>query len=670
MAEAYSVAAEINLKSNFPAMLREMTEGLDKARKGVRDLQAEFDTLGKAGAGIARIVRSLLKLQDIRFPSGLATGAAALDDKLSGAVGKMDALLDRARALGTEMRGVGGPRVPGGGGGGRGGGGGHGGSDALIGGIAGGAVLDFYGNNYKDYARVETVYRSMQSDSQLAGNSSSMAAIRDQAGGLLSKYKVLSPLDVARSQAEAYTIAGGNMGEQAGISDMLARIEQSLILRNPQLDPADAQRQAVATLRGLDVSNRFFNRQTGQFDMGRANAEADRVLALTYASNGLATGQNFLSFEKSAKLAGTRLSLEGEAELAHFIDINPSRSGTALNSFENLFGGNASRMKAKDKAFWTSKGVYGKDGKLVDSGLFYNNPLEWISRHMSNVSLDDINDRTQRQNVSSLIGETRGAQGNINRGAAAIARQNVSANQSNLLNSPGGAMLQFDASFERFRVSLGKFESGPGIKILDALSTGLDKLTAAMTAHPGAAKMFLELSAGLAALAVVRGAVALSGLGGALGLLAKGVGFFAKGTAAEGAIALLAGPAGLVAVAGGLVGLGAALYGLPKLLHWLATTVGPVGSAGANSANRGHAGPLTPMPGNLHSPFARGDYHPTSYAGGAHAQPISLTVNLDGRQVATLVSTHLVRLMRPNAMSGTTSWDPISTPTPPGLVTA
>ena len=683
MPEAYAVAAELTLKSNIPAALREIIDSLEKARRGVVDLQAEFDSLGKAGAGISRMVRSLLKLQDVRFPNGLATGAAALEDKLTGAVGRMDALIERAKALGAEMKGMSGPRVPpGGGGGGRvpgRGGHGGGGGDPLIEGIGGGELLEFYGKNYQDYASVETIYRSMQSDRNLSGNSPAMRKIRDQAAGLLSRYKVLSPLDVARSQAEAYTIAGGNLSEQAGISDMLARVEQSLILRNPNLDRADAQRQAVATLRGLDVSNRFFDPKTGQYNQARADAEVDRVLALTSASNGLATGQNFLSFEKSAKLAGTRLSLEGEAELAHFIDINPSRSGTALNSFENLFGGTASRMKAADKAFWTKQGVFGKDGRVVDSALFYSNPLEWISRHMSGVSLDDINDRTQRQTVGSLIGETRGAQGNINRGAAAIARQNVAGNQDNLLRSPGGALLQFGASLERFRVSLGKFESGPGIKILDGLSTGLDKLTAAMSAHPTAAKDFLELSAGLAALAVVRGAVALSGLGDALGGLGKGIGLFAKSAPAGEALAFLGGAGGLAAIAAGFAAVGAALYGLPAVIKLIEEALGYGDYDKRPYKDRFKPPPSSPPAPSFQPQAVPGDHNlahrfrPTAYGAGSdtpHAQPISLTVTLDGRTVAQSVSTHLVRMMTPNAMPGTTTWDSRALPTPPGMVTA
>jgi hypothetical protein len=533
-------------------------------------------------------------------------------------------------------------------------------------GIFGAGLLDFYANNFQMAAKVETTYRGFQSDSRLAGNSPAYQAIRAQAGGQLSRYRVLSPLDVAKNAGEAFAIGGGNMGEQGAIADMLDRAEQNLIARNPNLDSADAQRQAVAMLKGLDVANRFFDPKTGQFSTGRANTELDRVQALLAASNGLATGQNFYAFEKSAKLAGQRLSLEGEAEMAHYIEINPSRAGTALSSFENLFGGHASRMAAKDKEYWTKQGIYGKDGRIADSGLFYSNPLEWIAQHMGHINLDDISDRTQRQTVGSLIGETLGATGNINRQAAATARQNVTGNTGNMLGGPGGQMLLFEASMERFRTSLGKFESGPGVKILDGLTSALDGLTAFMTKHPTAATGFLELSAALAGFAVVRGAVVLSGLGGSLSVLGRGMALFAKGApAAEAAIAL---PASLSAVAGGLVLLGAALVGLPPLMNLLAHAFGPINTTHPNSANRGHAGALTAVPPSVHTFSNRGNYHPTAFetpAGGGSAMHINLIV--DGKKMAGVVTDHQMRAMRPGVQTGTSGPDWLQTPLPVGM---
>ena len=231
-------------------------------------------------------------------------------------------------------------------------------------------------------------------------------------------------------------------------------------------------------------------------------------------------------------------------------------------------------MKPSDKAFYTRRGLYGKDGRIVDSDLFSPNPLAFIAKHFSGINLDDIGDRTHRRTVSSLLAETQGTQGNINRGAAAIARQDVSADQKNLQNSPGGSLLTFGASVERLRVSLRKFEAGPGTKILNGLADGIDKLTAAMNAHPNASKNFLELVGGISALAVVGGAVSLTGIGSGLKAMSGGLSLFATGAPPAEAITFLGGTAGLAGVATGLTTLFGVLKDFPKLFSFIDHSLG------------------------------------------------------------------------------------------------
>ena len=597
----YTVSAEFTLRDWVSPVLDKIIERLDNATKGVSDFQVKLDRLNTRG--ITRLLAQFDKLQRVTWPTQLVEGADKFEGALSAADRQMADLTKHAQELARTLKDLKAPKIPDapgghapGGGGGRGGRGGHGGGDPIMAGIEGGAVLEFLGENFDRFATVDQVYRAMQSDTSLQGpNNPRMAAILGQAKSQLERFRTLKPLDVAKNAGEAYTISGGNLAEQPALANMLDRLEQNLVLRGK--DPEEAQRQATAVLRGLDVGNRFFNRKTGEFDQSRADAEADRVLSMISASNGLMSGQNYLAFMKSAGLAGQNLSLEGMAKMAHFIDINPSRSGTALKSFENLFGGHATRMTKKDKAAWTAAGLYDKHGVLVDNDMLMGpnaDPFGWIEKHQKQLTSVRINDRTQRQNVASFLAETQGAQGNINRGAAAVARSDANANGQNLLDSPRGKILQFEAAMDRFRTTLGRFEAGPGTKILNSLTDGLAKLDDVLEKHPQATDLLIKLTAALAGFMVIRGVVALTGLGEGITMLSRGLGLFAKGSAAEAALETMTASAGagsLFGLSAALVALGAAVIALPpignKLLGKRDEDPGPA----ANAHGMPYAGP-------------------------------------------------------------------------------
>ena len=693
----YTVAAEFTLKDNVSRVLGDILERMDRVTRSFAEFQTSLDKI--TGTGLNKLVRNLEKLDQVRWPTQLTEGAEQFDRLMGEADGRLAAMAGHAREISAALRDVrlpAGPlsgEAPGGGGGGH---SRHQIGDPVMQGIAGGAVLEVLGRSFEDNARVEQTYRAMQADQRLAGDSPAMRQIRDQAAGQMDRYRTLTPLDIAKNAGEAYTVGGGDMREQAGIADMLDRAEQNLILRGKS--PEDAQRQATAVLRGLDVGNRFFNRQTGQFDQTRANTEMDRVQALIAASNGLMQGQQFLSFEKSAGTAGQSLSLEGEARLAHLIDINPSRSGTALRSFEQLFGSGGVKMTDKNRAYWMSQGII-KNGKTVDADLLRSDPLLWMQQHLSNQTVDQIDAHSQRQNVGTLINEVRGSQGNINRQAAAVARSDANANSANLLSGPQGGLLQFEAGLDRFRVTLGKFEEGPGVKILTMLTDGLDRLTKIMSAHPEASENLLKLAAALAAFAVVRGAASLLGIGEGVSAMARGLALFGKGAQAGTALEALSATAGagsLFGLAGAIVALGAAVVALPPIMKYLLGD--PSQNTHPNTDARGHAysgrpaapgtaydGPkggggelFTGFMNYLHQQWqlsqhpqssnARGLAQHTAYTGGGdHPQPINISLTMDGHTVARLVTERQVQSMRPSTQQGMNDPDYSMMPMPAGL---
>ena len=685
----YPILAEFTLKDDVSRVLQSVIEKADRATQVFGDLQERLDKIG--GGGINRLLRSLDRLETARFPGQLADGAERFDRLLAGADDKMAALVGHATELARVMRDLRTPSlpsVPTSNRSGRVSGGGHGGGgDPIMGGIEGGAVLEFFGGNYERFSAVDQVYKAMQGDKRLSGASPAMQALRDEAPGQLDRYRVLKPLDVAKNTAEAYAISGGNLEEQPGILNMLDRAEQNLVLRGT--NPEDAQQQAKALVKALDIGNRFFDPKTGGYNQVRADAEMDRMQALIAVGGGFTSGQAVLSFEKSSKLAGQRLDLLGEAEMAHFVEIDPRNAGTRINSLENLFGGSAARMAKKDKAYWTSLGLYDSHGNLKDNDLLFTRPLEWVEKHMAHLSSQDIDNHTQRMNVSGIAQETTGAFANIGRQTQAVLNSDVNANAGNLLASPQGRTLLFEASLEKFRVALGKFEAGPGAMILDKLAMGLDKLTTIMSAHPEASENLLKLTAGIAALAVVRGVASLVGIGDGLGAIGKGLGLLGRGTAAGSALEAMTAAAGagsLFTLAGGIVALGAALIALPPFLRYLFGDKDGSPHTATDARGHPHAAsqdPTAPTYGTTPqqdmAKWLRDQWvasqHPTSHNahgiayrpdGGSGAatmlQPINFIV--DGRTMARALIPHLMQA--PTGPTDSLNFNPRVQPMRPG----
>lgn len=702
---AYAVAAEFMLETNVPKVLRELIEGFERLEGALSKAQEQADRFGKAGAEISRMVRSLGKLKEMEFPSSLVEGAHKLESGLGGATVKMDEFAARAKEAAGAFKEMHVGRIEGGArdvaSGGHGGGRGHGG-DPVMEGIGGGAILEFLLDNYKENAKLDQTYRKMQDDKRLTDPV--MERIRGNAAGQSEKYPGLLQEDIAKNAGEGYTLSGGNINEQSGIADMLDRIENTLVFRGKS--PEDAQAQATAIARAMDISNQYYDKKTGEFSQTKADDSANRVLGIVAASNGLVKGQNILAFEKSAGRMGQNLSLEGESKLAHFIDVNPSKAATALNSFMSLFSNGGTALKDKNFDFFEERGVFSYDKKAKkwvtnDADLLKSDPVEFIMKRLKGISDDDLASHAQRMNVAANSLETRGSIGNIRRQANTIGFIDTAANDKKLENSSQGKLIEFSASMDRFRITMGNFEQGPGIKILDSLTSGIDRLTKLMNAHPDFTDGFLKLTAAVAAFAVVRGVASLLGLGEGIGLLGKGLAMFMRGAAGATALETLGATAGagsLFGLAGGIVALGAALLGLPPLLKFLAGDPAQNPHPNTNARGQPYSGrtaadaPKAP-PTKGFSDFLRetweqskhpqstnarglGNIHRESYqtpldGGMIHWQPIHVSVMMpDGRVLADVVTKHQAREDRQASRQGMNDPDHRETPFPAGLRSA
>lgn len=326
-------------------------------------------------------------------------------------------------------------------------------------------------------------------------------------------------------------------------------------------------------------------------------------------------------------------------------------------------------MRPKDMGFWRERGIYGRDGRLVDDNLLHSDPILWVEKHLRGMSAEEISSHMQRMNVSSIVNETEGSAANINRQAAAVARSDANANAENMLNSPTGHVHVLEASMSRFQATLGRFEAGPGVKILDGLTRSLDHVTTYMNAHPGDMERFgRDVNFITSAIShLVHGiSSVLSYLPAPLRSMLVGAG---TGAAAASVVPVIGTGAG--AVTGALAG--AADYYANTPDSWLFHPLNAYRHWRDGDATRAIQPPpvvnLAPPSGtapSLESMTNRqGDTH--TYGAGT---PVVVNLNVDGRSMAQVTLPHLEDMQRRQAQqdmrSSGTAPDVVQYPQVPG----
>lgn len=659
MTATYTVKGEYLFITDAPETLSKITRGFEEALRMGQRFRSMLRDLGENEGSLRRISRHLKEIDGSSLSnlSGEARSAALSFDGITSAIhaarDQMRELIAEAGRLSSVH--INTPSSGGAGGGGSEGsgrGGAFGGARRVIGadipgfhspGLATfmGGTLAYEGlkTGFNSYAAVQQVYDTMLSDNRLRTDPLAMRAVRESADLNLSKYRTLSPLDAARNASEGYALSGGELAEQGAITDMLGRVEESMILRGKSGE--DAQRQAAALIKGMDVGNRFYDRKTGQFDTARANKEADTLLAQMNVSGGFTTGNSIQSFFRSAGTMGQDISAEGLARMTHFIEVNPKNAAQALKSFINLFEHGARRMAKKDREAWIKAGLFRPDGSLPEEAetMLHTDTIGFAEKYLSRFDRGFISSHIQRQNVGSILNETQGSTGNINRQAAAVARQDAAAGNDALKNSPAGSVKLLDAAIARFSVTAGMFEAGPGVHILTQITDEMDKATKYLTAHPDSvAKFAKDVETIVGGLVWAASGIAKIGtlipdwmrpilLGGAMGAGAASV-IPGLGTAAG-------------------AGIGATLAAMKE--YW-----GHLQSEGLVKTRDDRAIPAMPN--------------------GASHVSISVPLHIDGKHVATAVAPHidLINQSRSRASLRSTSsgFDGLSAPQFPGVAVA
>ncbi|MFS8368244.1 hypothetical protein ACJRO0_12215 [Acetobacter oryzifermentans] len=516
------------------------------------------------------------------------------------------------------------------------------------------SVVHFAANGFDQAAGYDQTFRGMSGDPVAVQNMGAIQAIAQQS---MKDNPFLAPNDAARIAQEAYQLSGGEVGESPHIASLLNRVDKSFLLMGRT--PEAAMKESIDFIRAQDLSNRFYDKKTGQFSLDRAEKSTNTALAMYIANKQFMNGHKFLAFAKSAGAEGMRMSDEGLLNFAHFIDVNPNRAATAIKSFDDLFLGNHTRMTKKDFAYFSQKkfGLIGRNGQFVDQKALAEDPIGWITKHLSPLvrKNPELVGYFQRMNIQDLVNETTGAEGNIARQSAAARRTDVAKTLDALAKGPKAAQLAMDTSFERFEFTIGRITQEPFVKSINLLTQTFNGMADFAEKHPDDIRMFAnDVYMLLQVVTSVGGLIgkAMDSLPGWLRrFIEAGVGGAAAGAATGATVALPFGgiPAVPAAAMGALGGgiLGAATYAINE---------GFLQSNGiASKVNVTPTGAWTP-------PVQMRTQPTTIQEGDTH-----VAVYLDGKQIAghvqSVVRKDYDREMRAsNAMP-----DPLSTPRVPGV---
>ena len=261
MTEAYTVKGEYLFITDAPKILAEIASGFERAIGLGNRFRTTLREIGEQEGSLRRLSRSLKEIDSSSLASlsGEARSAALSFDGITSAISaareQMRGLIAEAGRLSSVRVGRLDEAAMGGGGAGRGGSDHGGGFRKAIGAdipgyhspglktiLGGTALCEGAKSSFNAYAGVQQVYDTLLSDSRVRTDPAVMKAITGSADQNLERYKVLTPMDAARNASEGYALSGSELREQGAITDMLGRVEQSMILRGKSGE--DAPREA------------------------------------------------------------------------------------------------------------------------------------------------------------------------------------------------------------------------------------------------------------------------------------------------------------------------------------------------------------------------------------------------------------------------------------------
>jgi hypothetical protein len=471
----------------------------------------------------------------------------------------------------------------------------------------------------------------------LSANKLNTPAVRSQVGNKIQSLQKANPSLTQMEGLQDYADALGVFGDpKEALAAMPAIVHFQQLQKMRSTDGTDGGNtdQVLAAIKSGDIMQSFIDPKTKKFDVGMFNQFMAFQQQSLLAGNGIVTPKSWLAFARSARVAGMLLDPQALAYSQALLEQSPGRSGTAMSSAFQLFGnGNPKMLTDKNRAAWEQVGLLDKNGKPVNDAQYQKDPFEWVWNTLEpklrsagykteQQQLSWIAGNMQRSTIAGLFSDIIAGETGIKKTAGLVNDQQ----QLDLNKTPAGQLAAFQAGQQNFLVALGKFESGPGIKILNSLTDAFNGMANWANKNPGLAKYIVEIGGGFIIFSKAAGTLAnVVAIGGPLvrgfGGLALVALKFAKGAgAAEGLANAASGLSGLASEAALFAKGGVAAEGLLGLAAGITAITAALAAAGYVAENQRSAAfkklyPNDPaaqagaIAGGVVTPATQGDKH-------------------------------------------------------------
>jgi hypothetical protein len=615
MLETYKVGVTLDMTSNVAAVMDKMMDQVEAFNKVVKEtsraltgLRSDFRALGDASGSIGKLSAAMDRLSSARGGVGEVVGNI---DRMGDAMRDVTAVAERLGAVLREnwkyadAMAHSGSMVPGGPGGGggrrRGGGGGSGGlgghdlmltglgasmvAAPVVSGVEGALSRAFEVGHLRTQILADQRVSPEQADKAVdtayaAANAAPGTRVTENLKALIDLKNVTGSLDEAETALPKF----------AQLSALLQVMDRR---SGGSGDPAYAAAKAMEIMGQMieETTDPSTGKVTREINPAMLNQHLDMMSRVAVATNMRVSPSDYLGFAKQARVAGMMLSDEFIYEKlpAWMQTTGGPRVGTALMSMAQVFQGGKLTNKSYDAmaaiglagAATTSMERDPKTGRMhkvrhesgiYDLDLMRKDPLEYMQAAQKRMDAAGIHG-TDNQLVALLKASQRstiaGALAELLKDMPAILKE-----QQNILNTkpdafshfagqdPEAKLQQLQAAFDKLMTTLGSSAMGDAVKLMDAVTAGLNRLADWARENPGEARALTDLAAAASAIGIALGSLstAMFLFGPALRLLgitgggAAAAGEAAAGGATEAEAATLAAAAGGSALAGVLAG--------------------------------------------------------------------------------------------------------------------
>ena len=397
-------------------------------------------------------------------------------------------------------------------------------------------------------------------------------------------------------------------------------------------------------------------------------AQADLITKGVIASGGKVTPQMLLQAQKYAGVGGTSFNNDFMWGILPTLtqEIGGSTTGNSLTSmYRAVVGGHMPKATLK---LWSQLGLadtshanVGADSAFVSpsnikgSGLFKNNPFEYIQQVLIPALVaHGITDRQDQSSAidqlfsnrnASRIANILGMQGpRLLKDFNLIGQAGSTGAYSGLIkNDPMMAMAALKAQWENLKTSIGVAVIPILLPAMRGLTSAFNALGQFLYAHPTMTKALTLTFVGLSGLAAIGGTLMIAGAG--IKLIGAGFGLL-------GGINLTGMGVGLSGIAAGLAALVPAIAALALVVNHKAVADAIDDTSWGKSAGDW-------LYGVTSGGYAEQNKNSISPLGGSWSPPgmgkpiaMQTQVNLDGKQIATVVSHHQANAMDRSPSSG------------------